>query len=250
VIFIFRRNQIIYAHPEYTKPNASSELSARSNKLIKLGPYVLMAIFTLGLALPPSRNTFLWLLRENHPIEWLTFLSLLVAAILGYKHVLESKLLSQDRLTGLFFACFSSALFFVSMEEIAWGQSLLGYETPQFLAANRQGEATIHNLPGFQGKSEVFRLIFGLGGLIGFALSLFPAYRSISVPAVLLPLFALISIHAMVDVANDIKSLGAHIDYGMQRTSELVELYIGIGALLYVWLVTRKTKESEPSKIG
>ncbi len=47
----------------------------------------------------------------------------------------------------LFFALLAAVLFYVVMEEISWGQRILGFETPEFFKRhNLQDEANIHNL--------------------------------------------------------------------------------------------------------
>ena len=40
------------------------------------------------------------------------------------------------------------AFFLFAMEEISWGQRIVGFDSPEALiGVNQQGEATIHNLP-------------------------------------------------------------------------------------------------------
>jgi hypothetical protein len=53
----------------------------------------------------------------------------------------------------VFFLLLAGLFFFGAAEEISWGQRLLGFATPDWLAAiNTQGEANLHNL--FKGTSR------------------------------------------------------------------------------------------------
>lgn len=203
------------------------------------GPYALLALVTGGLVLPQTRRLFLWTLVENHPVEMLTFAALMAGGILGWVRARRAIQRREGPLVSGFFMAVGLGLVVIAMEEIAWAQSLFSYATPEFLKANEQGEATLHNLPGLQGHSEIMRLVFGLGCLAGIGFALVPAVRPISVPILLLPLSLLITLHASADVINDFLALGERLDYLMQRLSELIEMYIGGGALAYMWLNLR-----------
>ena len=62
----------------------------------------------------------------------------------------------------LFIIAFAILFFFVAMEEISWGQRILGIETPETLAEiNEQGETTIHNL-----HTSLFQFLLKGGSLL------------------------------------------------------------------------------------
>ena len=123
------------------------------------------------------------------------------------------------------------------MEEIAWGQQYFGFDTPTaWRSINVQGETTLHNIAHIHGRTEIFRLIFGLGGLVGVWLSFHPHFQKIGAPAILLPWFVVITLHAAVDVYNDIFPIEELFDYCIIMTSELVELLITISGFLYIIL--------------
>ena len=55
------------------------------------------------------------------------------------------------RLHALIYAMIALAMLFVGFEEIAWGQILYGWKTPENIAAmNAQNQITLHNLEYFQ----------------------------------------------------------------------------------------------------
>ena len=132
---------------------------------------------------------------------------------------------------------FSIFLFFIAMEEIAWGQWFFHFETPEEWAKiNKQGETTLHNLEGIQGNSEILRIIFGVGGLIGIILNRFPEFKNISVPKILILWFLIIIFHGVIDFYADIVKINGSIDFALQESSELIELLIAGSAFLYLWL--------------
>ena len=64
----------------------------------------------------------------------------------------------------------AAGLCFVTMEEISWGQRILGWETgPSMQALNYQGEANVHNLLSRGGLNMAYTVLAGLlsGGLLG-----------------------------------------------------------------------------------
>ncbi len=216
------------------------DISPLSINLILIIPAISLLLCMLFLLYPPTKSVTLWMLRENHPVEMLTFLAALAAGIRGFKLTRQMRRNKERALDVWFYAIFSAGMIFVAMEEIAWGQQFLGFPTPGSCSAiNAQGETTIHNIRGLQGHSEVMRLIFGLGGLIGVWLSLKTYFRKIGAPAVLLPWFIVITLHAGLDVYDDIYPIDKEFAYFMNRTAEFVELLIGIAGLLYVVLNSR-----------
>jgi hypothetical protein len=143
----------------------------------------------------------------------------------------------SDGYAALFFTLFGAVMLLIALEEIAWGQSLLGFETPAlFERINEQQETTLHNIGPLQGKSELFRLAFGLAGLVGLLFNRSDAVRRIAVPPVLFPWFLIISGHAALDIFNDIHPIQQQFDAFMQRTSELIELFIALAGFFYVYI--------------
>jgi hypothetical protein len=200
--------------------------------VLLLAPFVLIGGSFLLLAFPPTRRGMLWALEEDRPVEVLTVVFFLAAAVTAFRLALTLHARPDQRWARRFYGCFALLLFLVSMEEISWGQRIIGFETPPALREiNGQEETTLHNIGPFQGRSEWVRLGFGLTGLLGISL---PALSAVAVPPVLWPWFLTIAAHASVDAFNDIASIEARFDYAVNRTSEMIELLMSMAAFLYL----------------
>lgn len=216
-------------------------LEAFRVKLIVIFPIAVFLLFTAALALPLTRAATLWLLSENRPVEILTFIVLLSSGgyglwISGQMRKNGAKILNYG-----FYFLFSLGMFLTAMEEIAWGQQFWSFHTPAYLQEiNLQGETTIHNIRGLNGNSEYFRLIFGLGGIIGIVLARNGKFIKISPSVILLTWFLVITAHSLVDVINDITPIHKAFDAAISRLSELVELIIGAAGFLYLWFNANK----------
>ena len=206
-------------------------------------PLIIVPIFGVLILVPATRGVGLLLLQENNVVETSTFMLLLTAGLYGMHQTWTARSSGHSTLVGVFLGVFSLGLLFVAMEEIAWGQQFLHFNTPEIInRRNLQGELTLHNIKGLQGNSEIFRLIFGIGGLVGVAVRRFPRLQPISVDPLLLPFLLVITAVSAVDTYNDLYSLGENIDTGVQRMSELVEMLIGCAALAYVVSIARRQK--------
>lgn len=117
-------------------------------------------IFTYGLVLlrldPPGFSVWI---REDGLAEWLTFAALLAGAVFA---VVRAIALRKDGAPGARAVWIIGALafFFGAMEEISWGQRVIGWESPPwFVMHNDQHETNIHNLKVLGVK--VNKLVFG-----------------------------------------------------------------------------------------
>ncbi len=218
-------------------------VTTKSTTLI-FAPAGLLLICVLGLTIPAARNTALWLLKENHPVELLTFVGLFAAGIAGLRLVWLTRQVGEAWWISVFFTLFTIAILFTAMEEIAWGQWFFGFDTPEaWRDINRQDETTFHNIGALQGHTEILRVIFGFGGLIGLALYLVPKLKPIAVQPALWLWFVVIAGHASIDYYNDFHRIGRHFDWVMMKSSEFLELIIGIASLLYIWLHLKNRRD-------
>jgi hypothetical protein len=205
--------------------------------VIVLFPVACVFAFAAFMILPPTRHAVLWSLEENGPVELLTFAFLLAGGLWGVALAWRTKALGARNLTTAFYVIFSVGLILTAMEEIAWGQWFFGFETPASIKEiNMQGELTLHNIRGLQGHNEFLRAAYGLGGIVGVGLSVCNRLPEIAAPVILLPFFAVIAGISGIDIYNGSWPLRADFDYAIQRLAELMEMLIGMSALLYVWL--------------
>ena len=210
--------------------------------LIRVLPILLLVIIAAGLLIPATRDTVLPLVhsdplvREYRLVEMATFGCAAFAGLAGL--VLTAKF-SKSRTERVFFLLFSLGMVFIAGEEVAWGQWLFSYETPEWMnQINAQDEMTIHNLGPLQGRSEFFRVAFGVAGLVG----LWPPLRRLQpvrMPLCLAPSLVAVCGLAAADLLGDTGLLGQAAEFHLSRLSEAVELVIAFVGLSYVLLHCR-----------
>lgn len=122
-----------------------------------------------------------WLIQEEHPIELIGAVGLLVGAIVcivlwrGVRGDPAWPPLRRLSLLG-----FGLLMFFGAGEEESWGQRLLGIKTPTSLSEiNAQHELNVHNLNAFNGinSDTLFGLLWLVMGVMVPVLALWPAPR-------------------------------------------------------------------------
>jgi len=112
--------------------------------------------------------------QEDEILEWATFWGFVLAA--GIYVVRGSHLLKADRQLPWFLFGLSLFCFFVAMEEISWGQRLLGYKAPDyFLEQNYQQEFNFHNVVDTAARKLILQIILLGYGVIMSTMSLIPA---------------------------------------------------------------------------
>jgi len=113
-----------------------------------------------------------WMVREGAVIQWLQFALLLLAALYFFKLAkARGKHYDSTWLRNTFLILFAFCLM-VAMEEISWGQQIVGKDdlrTPaSLMEINAQKETTLHNLSYFH-PYRFWLLI--LGGTVGLGAS-------------------------------------------------------------------------------
>ena len=145
-------------------------------KALVAGLAIVLGILVYGLVLlHKDQEAFLVWIREDGLVEWLTVVVLLImsafSGIMSYAFG-RSQPGSGAKTVWLLLAFLC---FFGAMEEISWGQRILGIESPEwFLKHNAQGEINVHNLLICGVKLN--KLVFGkiLSVLIGIYLLVVP----------------------------------------------------------------------------
>ena len=219
----------IYAEAEHLN------LSRKRTHAILVAPLIVSFVFALFLTIPQTRQFTKLMLSENHPVELLTFVALIVCSVMSVTLARQSSRNKERVLVPIFYGIFAFLTFMVAMEEIAWGQWFFGFETPAIMKdLNQQGEVTLHNLEGMHGRTEFMRLAFGLLGLVGLSLVNQPFFKNLTPSILLLPWFLLISITTIPDIWNDYTSNYTNFDALFDFLSELNEMLIGVACLLFV----------------
>jgi len=99
------------------------------------------------------------LTREDHFVEFVgaaLFLSASVTYFVLYKRSRQIVVFDKIPFRGnIFYLLLGLVFLFVCLEEISWGQRIIGFQAPESLrGVNAQGEFNIHNLRIFHGKTE------------------------------------------------------------------------------------------------
>lgn len=117
-----------------------------------VGPALAEALFLLpfggAVAIVLARDhkpLFRFLTSEDSVFEWPQFVGFAAASILAFACAWKLRKAGRPLLALAYFA-FGLGCFFVAGEEIAWGQRILGFGTPEPLEEiNEQEEVTVHN---------------------------------------------------------------------------------------------------------
>jgi hypothetical protein len=121
---------------------------------------------------------------EDGPVEQATHLALLACAGVSAVRAVVFRGRPDGGPASFTWTVLAAAFFFGAMEEISWGQRIVGWSTPSWLLDqnrlihNRQLETTIHNL--MIGGFSLNRWIFsrGLGAVLAAHLLLVPLLRT------------------------------------------------------------------------
>jgi len=129
-----------------------------------LTPFVGAAAIILARA---DKSFFRFLTREDSLLEWAQFAGFAAAAV--FAALVGRRLLADERrLPAITFFVFALGCFAIAGEEIAWGQRLFDYDTPERLEEiNTQRETTVHNIGPIQDAVNTVFTLVGLYGSVG-----------------------------------------------------------------------------------
>jgi hypothetical protein len=114
-----------------------------------------------------DKSLFRAIADEDRLLEWLQFVGFAAASLFAL--VCAWRLRKAGRpLPALAYLLFGLGCFFIAGEEIAWGQRIIGFGTPETLEEiNEQEEVTIHNINSVQNAGNAVFLLVGLYGSVG-----------------------------------------------------------------------------------
>ncbi|MGK7914013.1 MAG: hypothetical protein AB4038_00465 [Prochloraceae cyanobacterium] len=139
----------------------------RQRKIIALSVFLLPIFLTIIIVLIQSSIEYdSWknMNTEGGFIEYGTSLAYILAFIFAIP-IGKSFLERKSNKLGILYYLIAAAFLFVGMEEMSWGQRLLGIESPDFFQTyNSQSEITIHNLVWIK---DYFDPAFMFLGLVG-----------------------------------------------------------------------------------
>src|SRR6266498_4403366 len=183
------------------------------------------------------------LTKEDGPIEWAEFIFYACACVAA-AGVAVKRLLAGYYWQGLIYVGFALGMFFVSGEEIAWGQRILGLQTPQQLAAiNHQRELTVHNIQKVQDGLNLVLLLGGAYGTLAFFVNkrvqvekLWDQANYLLVP----PLFTVSSFAVLFGYKLVRLLVLRKPGFTVTRYAEWAELCFAFGLCIFAWLNYRR----------
>lgn len=186
-----------------------------------------------------NRDLYYQSSQEDEHVEWSTFWAFLAAGGVSITGALR-----QRRSTGQIpWFLFGVGLFcfFVAMEEISWGQRLLGYRPPTyFLEKNFQEELNIHNVISTEYRMLASKaVILGYGVVLPLLALVPPVGRLLRRAAVVASSAALVPAFLAIFLLYE--------EYPWDFTGEWVELALGLGFLFAAILQARAFQPSAVS---
>jgi hypothetical protein len=214
---------------------------------IALFPIIVFVFFAVAMSFEPTQDFAFGLVKENNVVDWLTWVPSLFGGILSLMLAKRERQRRKEWMIWVFYLVFALGLIFLAGEETSWGQDFYRYRTPGlFQRWNEQGDVTLHNLGGMNGRNHFLRLAFGLGGLIGLLAWKSERFRDIAPPRVLQAWFWLIAAKSVLDIFL-ISSAGKTMpSYIISELSEVIEMLVAVAGLLYVWLNGRRLARLSP----
>ena len=124
------------------------------------GLAIVLGIVAYGLILlRQDPGAFHIWIREDGLAEWLTFVELSIMSIYSLTVSFSFQHCSETKAARKVWFFLGLLFLFGAMEEISWGQRILGINSPDwFMRHNRQGEINIHNL--CQPKNSLGHVVF------------------------------------------------------------------------------------------
>jgi hypothetical protein len=132
--------------------------------IILVMPFVIAIMGVLTALM--GKDAYKWLTREDGFAESLQVIFYFVAFILCLA-ITRWQWKSDHRLVAVLYTALCVGLFFLTGEEINWGQRMIGWETsPSFAAINKQGETNLHNIYGVGASFKWVQLLVGAYGCL------------------------------------------------------------------------------------
>lgn len=203
-----------------------------------------------------TRFYSLYISGEDGFVEYFQFLFYLLSCLLSLFLVLVN--LKRNKLNiATCYLLLATALFFISMEEISWGQRILQLETPGDLFENNvQGEISLHNIDFFH-KYLLHPAFIVIGFIGAFGWALFPKVFSTkfkqfykefipekTLMLYFLPTFILFSYLQFIRPI-EMKLTGLDTSLFWPGDQEVVELILSIGILLHLLLILEIIKQKK-----
>ncbi|MHC6594069.1 hypothetical protein [Arthrobacter sp. C152] len=222
---------------------------------IAQGQAKLLALLPVGLAAVvaatvPFKEFYLWLVDEDHPIEWTQF-ACLVAAIFFLAFLAFRLYRRGQKGMAVLYAVIAVGVVFLAGEEISWGQRIFGWQTPAGMESiNRQDETNLHNIRGVQEFVPAAMLLASLYGAcvplvavwLGERWKSVASRRLLVPPLCLVPSFLLAAAYRLFRLLIWQEPTFVISEYG-----EVLELTLYFGLAMFSWFNVRRLLEARPA---
>ena len=205
------------------------------------------------------RQGYLWSTAEDSAYEWATFVAYACAAPVA--GILAGRWLRQGlRLRGIAYVALTLGFVFIAGEEISWGQRIFGFAGPEALLENNlQSEANLHNLLGRLALEGAYIAIGLLGIGVGRAVAsrvgwLRPVYVYAPGRELFWWFLPVCAYYIYADYIGPLVARAAPgreiLATGPANFQEPMEFLLGVGFLLFVLSVWRRSRTSDPVETG
>jgi hypothetical protein len=216
-----------------------------------LGGWVLLPV--IGVT---ARSVYIWILHEDHPVEWTQFAVVLLSSVIAGLAVpgLSRRGL---KVAVVIVVIYMVGAFVLAGEEISWGQRVFGLATPADLeSVNRQHELNLHNIDVGVPIEMLLDLVEFCISLVGAGVPLLtrlrrrpvPEFlRTLSPPLLAVPLFAQMLVYQIISTGlTAVRHREYDLVVGFQEWAELC-MYTGlVVTTLVVFLRSRSSSPIPP----
>lgn len=210
--------------------------TAAARRLLAIVPIALMVIFTILWAIPATRELATGR-HEANPVELLTFVFMLITGFMAWGLAARLYRLGHPFWLAFLFAFLGLGALVVALDEVAWGRVFVTMFEGGLSA--RGAEPAAVNLTGLRDRTEIFRFTFAVLGILGAFLDRWRRLRILAVPVQLLPWLVVIAIVSGIDLIGDVVRFSGDLQDFLLRSSELIEMMIGMVAMLYIYFKRR-----------
>lgn len=140
----------------------ASWLKTFPQKLLYFGGIIYIIIFSFYGSI--SSSGYDSIIKEDGVLENIQVIFYSIAAVFAFLSAYLFSVISK-KVHAIFFLLLTIGLFFITGEELSWGQRLFHIHPPvEYVKINLQEEMTIHILPVFQSKIDYVYMMVGLWG--------------------------------------------------------------------------------------
>ena len=203
--------------------------------IVSLPIAIMLLIMTLKTILGHDSREYIMMNTEGGLIEYGTSLAYIIAFAFSVP-IANYLLKSEPKIWGIFYYLFAISLLFVGLEEISWGQKLLGWQSPDFFQVyNSQEETTIHNLEWFRHYLHNCYIFIGVLGSFSWLIVRYNGYLSrIRLIKYFIPSWFVSTFFLPSLIVFSILEYTNGFDFFILKDQESVELVLSLGFLFLV----------------